>query len=136
MRERRPSQTAAQVAVLRALADRGYTHVEGFADPVARNLLSGFWSGVLRVAERGFERLQPEVRDRIIDELDIVARRVRAIDSELERTVAEGVRQVVIASVRACDPRHASANIGTTTNPCMVSQHVTLRSWSSLLGSC
>jgi methyltransferase (TIGR00027 family) len=36
------------------------------------------------------------VRDRIIDELDIVARRVRAIDDEVERAVAEGVRQVVI----------------------------------------
>jgi methyltransferase (TIGR00027 family) len=96
MRERLPSQTAAQVAVLRALADRGYTHVEGFADPVARHLLSGFWSGLLRVAERGFERLQPEMRDRIIDELDVVARRVRVIDDELERRVAEGVRQVVI----------------------------------------
>jgi methyltransferase (TIGR00027 family) len=36
------------------------------------------------------------VRDRIIDELDIVAARVDAIDRELEAVLAQGVRQVVI----------------------------------------
>jgi methyltransferase (TIGR00027 family) len=96
MRERMPSQTAAMVAMLRALADRGYTHVEGFRDPVAQALLTGVWSGAFHLADRTFARMQPQIRDRIIDALDIVAARVRAIDEELESAVAEGARQVVI----------------------------------------
>jgi methyltransferase (TIGR00027 family) len=96
MRERTPSQTAAMVAMLRALADRGHTHVEGFHDPVAQTFLTRFWTGAFHLADRAFERMQPQVRDRIIDELDIVAARVRAIDQELEAALAEGLRQVVI----------------------------------------
>ncbi len=96
MRRGLPSQTAAVVAVLRALADRGYTHVEGFHDPIAEAFLTRFWTGALHLAERAFERMQPAVRDRIIDELDIVAARVHAIDRELEEALSQGVRQVVI----------------------------------------
>lgn len=84
------------VAMLRALADRGHTHVAGFRDPVAEAFLTRFWTGALQIADRAFERMQPAVRDRIIDELDIVAARVHAIDRELEQAVAQGLRQVVI----------------------------------------
>jgi methyltransferase (TIGR00027 family) len=96
MRERMPSQTAAMVAVLRALADRGYTHVDGFEDPIAQAFLTRFWSGAFHLADRGLAHTQPQIRDRIIDEFDTVAVRVRAIDEELESALAAGVRQVVI----------------------------------------
>src|SRR5262245_17772502 len=96
MRERLPSQTAAMVAMLRALADRGFTHVPGFVDPVARRLLPEFWLRMLGYAERGIERMQREARSRIETQVDVVAQRVRAIDLELEAAVAAGVRQIVI----------------------------------------
>lgn len=96
MRQRLPSQSAALVAMLRALAHRGHTHVEGFHDPVAEVFLTRFWTGALHVADRALERMQPAARDRILDELDIVAARVREIDQELERALSEGARQVVI----------------------------------------
>jgi methyltransferase (TIGR00027 family) len=96
MRARLPSQTAAIVAMLRALADRGFTAVEHFEDPVVRRLLPPLWSGILTVAERAFAGMRPEVRARVIDQLDMIARRVRAIDLELEAALRAGVRQVVI----------------------------------------
>ena len=43
MHERRPSQTAALVAMWRALADDGFTSARGFSDPVAKELLPPLW---------------------------------------------------------------------------------------------
>ena len=91
-----PSQTAVFVAFLRALADLGFTHVPGFRDPVAKQLLPRVWSRLLRGAARWLGRLQPAVRDRVVDQLDVVARRVRAIDRELAAAIGVGCTQVVI----------------------------------------
>jgi methyltransferase (TIGR00027 family) len=96
MRERTPSQTAALVALLRAAADHGYTHVPDFSDPFAERLLPRAWAFGLRVLLRAFARMEPRVRARVQDSLDPVPRRVRAIDRELEAALRDGCEQVVI----------------------------------------
>lgn len=91
-----PSQTAVFVAFLRALADLGFTHVPGFRDPFAHRFLPRAWSSLLRGSARWLGRLQPAVRERVVDQLDVVARRVRAIDRELAAAIGAGCTQVVI----------------------------------------
>jgi methyltransferase (TIGR00027 family) len=96
MDERRPSQTAAMVAVWRALADAGHTSARGFSDPVAHALLSPGWSRLYRVSRRWLEKAPAERRARAIAGYDTMALRVLAIDAELERALAAGCRQLVI----------------------------------------
>jgi methyltransferase (TIGR00027 family) len=96
MDERRPSQTAAIVAVWRALADAGHTSARGFSDPVARELLSPGWSRVFRVSRRWLDRAPAERRARTISGYDVMPLRVLAIDAELERALAAGCRQLVV----------------------------------------
>jgi methyltransferase (TIGR00027 family) len=94
MQEKRPSQTAAMVAALRALADEGFTNVRGFRDPYVRELLSPAWSLFLRAARRlgpSFERFPSLYEGR-----DYMPLRVRAIDDELGRAIEAGARQLVI----------------------------------------
>ncbi len=94
MRERRPSQTAATVALIRALADQGLTDVPGFEDPVVHRLLSRGWSAALTLIARRLRRMDPAKRARVLARLSSVPLRVRAIDVELEGAVALGCRQV------------------------------------------
>ncbi|WP_437853361.1 class I SAM-dependent methyltransferase [Sorangium sp. So ce363] len=94
MRERRPSQTASIVALIRALADQGLTDVPGFEDPVVHRLLSRRWSAALALFARRLRRLDPAKRARALARLSAVPLRVMAIDIELERAVALGCRQV------------------------------------------
>ncbi|WP_437277160.1 class I SAM-dependent methyltransferase [Sorangium sp. So ce375] len=94
MRERRPSQTASIVALIRALADQGFTDVPGFEDPVAHRLLSRGWSAALALFARRLRRLDPVKRARALARLSAVPLRVMAIDVELERAVELGCRQV------------------------------------------
>jgi methyltransferase (TIGR00027 family) len=96
MRERTPSHTAAIVALLRAVADRGYTHVPDFSDPFAERLLPRAWAFGLHLLLRSFARMEPRVRARVQDNFDRIPRRVRAIDRELERALRTGCTQVVI----------------------------------------
>jgi methyltransferase (TIGR00027 family) len=94
MQEKRPSQTAAMVAALRALADEGFTNVRGFRDPYVRKLLSSEWLLFLRAARR----LGPwfEGFPSLYEGRDYMPLRVRAIDEELEHAIAAGARQLVI----------------------------------------
>ena len=96
MRERRPSQTASLVALARALADRGFTHVPRFSDPVVASLLSPGWAATFALAERRMKRADPNRRARAIAQLDVIPMRVTAIDEELENAVAAGCRQLVV----------------------------------------
>lgn len=99
MRERRPSQTASAVALIRALADQGLTDVPGFEDPVVHRLLSRGWSAALTLIARRLRGMPPAKRARVLARLSAVPLRMLAIDVELERAVALGRRQV--ASVGA-----------------------------------
>ncbi|WP_437588290.1 class I SAM-dependent methyltransferase [Sorangium sp. So ce1000] len=94
MRERRPSQTAAVVALIRALADQGLTDVPGFEDPVVHRLLSRGWSAALTLFARRLRRMDAAKRARVLAELSSVPLRVMAIDVELKRAVEHGCRQV------------------------------------------
>jgi methyltransferase (TIGR00027 family) len=96
MRERRPSQTALLVALMRALADEGFTSAAGFSDPFAARLLSPGWSAARALLARALRRTGPARRDRAIAQLDVMPLRVLAIDAELEKAVAAGCHQLVL----------------------------------------
>ncbi|MBN1208722.1 MAG: class I SAM-dependent methyltransferase [Myxococcaceae bacterium] len=96
MKEGRPSQTAALVAFLRALADLGMSSVPGFREPTARHLLAPPWSSLLRFIERHRQRMAPLVRQGASIGVDQLALRTVLIDAYLREALARGVRQVVI----------------------------------------
>jgi methyltransferase (TIGR00027 family) len=96
MREQRPSQTAALVALARALADRGFTRIPHFSDPVVASLLSPGWATTFTALVHWMNRADPKRRDRAIAQFDVIPMRVRAIDVELEKDVARGCDQLVI----------------------------------------
>lgn len=96
MREQRPSQTASFVALARALAHDGVTSIPGFSDPIARELLSPWWSLTHRALSASLRHARAARRERAIAELDVIPMRVVVIDAELEAAIARGCRQVVI----------------------------------------
>src|SRR5690349_12305165 len=96
MRAHKASETAMFVAFLRALADGGLTRVQGFSDPIAKQILPPFWSKLLAVTAPSMQRMPPDARARALEQLEVLPLRVRAIDVELERAVAAGCTQVVI----------------------------------------
>ena len=93
----RPSRTASIVAYLRAVADAGGSHVEGFRDPTARSFLMS--RGLQRLAEvetqlrRG--RIGPSLAFTRV-RADMLALRTVAIDAAVRNAAAAGIRQVVI----------------------------------------
>ncbi|MFO0744134.1 MAG: class I SAM-dependent methyltransferase [Myxococcota bacterium] len=112
MRDGTPSQTAAFVAFARALADRGMTTVPGFADPFARDLLSPRWRRFLGFIERRMARAGPVERARSAHGVDPLILRTQAIDAEVERAVAAGVRQLVILGAGLDTRAHRLASLG------------------------
>jgi methyltransferase (TIGR00027 family) len=96
VRESRPSQTAALVATLRALANEGYTSVTGFSDPFAARLLPPVWRVVQKLASRRLRRRWGRLPAEHAGRLDSLPLRTRAIDVEVERALARGVKQLVI----------------------------------------
>ncbi len=96
MKEGKPSQTASLVAIARALADRGYTTVPSFQDPVSARLLPRRWAAILALALRAWRRADPKVLRPAIAQLDVIPLRVARIDMELERAIGAGCRQVVL----------------------------------------
>jgi methyltransferase (TIGR00027 family) len=96
MHERLPSQTAALVAMWRALADDGFTSAHGFSDPVAKELLPPLWRGFYRRARTWLARASAERRAQVLATVDVMPLRVLAIDAELDAAVTAGCRQVVI----------------------------------------
>jgi methyltransferase (TIGR00027 family) len=97
MNARRPSQTSALVAFLRALAHDGLTGVPAFADPTAARLLPFPWSMLHAGIRRATRRLAPDdARRRFSPLVDILPLRTLHIDEELAEAVARGCRQLVI----------------------------------------
>jgi methyltransferase (TIGR00027 family) len=96
MRENRPSQTAAMVALMRAMADAGITEVRGFSDPTAHKLLPQPWSALYSFVTWRLRGASPERRRRVSIYADIMPLRTRAIDEELVQALAAGCTQVVI----------------------------------------
>ena len=97
MRAERPSRTAHLVALGRALADAGLSHVPGFRDPTARVLLSEQGRRSLaktehaaREGKRGFGLEMARVM------ADLIALRTAAIDAAVRDAIAGGATQVVI----------------------------------------
>ncbi|MBW8771435.1 MAG: class I SAM-dependent methyltransferase [Gemmatimonadetes bacterium] len=97
MRAGRPSGTAHLVALGRAMADAGLSHVAGFHDPTARVFLSDKGRKSLakteqayRAGARGFRVAAARMM------ADMMALRTSAIDAAVRAAIAEGARQLVI----------------------------------------
>lgn len=97
MKASRPSQTAHFVALGRAVADTGLSHVPDFHDPTARVFLSAKGKRSLakiedavRVGKRGTRVEMARVMS------DMIALRTAAIDRAVRDAIAGGVRQLVI----------------------------------------
>jgi methyltransferase (TIGR00027 family) len=96
MREGRPSGTAAFVTLLRALGDRGLTTAQGFRDPTARALLPPPWARALDWLAPTIALFPAVARERVVERVDLLVVRTRAIDAELTGALATGADQVVI----------------------------------------
>ncbi|MFL5320825.1 MAG: class I SAM-dependent methyltransferase, partial [Myxococcaceae bacterium] len=96
MKEGQPSQTAAMVAFLRALAELGVTSAKGFHDPTARHLLPNRWAWFLSLAERRLRKANPTALTAAKHGVDLLALRTLIIDAEVKEALAAGVKQLVI----------------------------------------
>jgi methyltransferase (TIGR00027 family) len=81
------------VAMLRALADSGVTHVRNFSDPTAKRFLTGFWRRSFERAEQKGKigKLNPAAREGA----ELLALRTMEIDARLRSAVEGGTRQMV-----------------------------------------
>jgi len=93
----RASRTAHFVALGRALADAGLSHVPGFRDPTARVFLTEKGKRSFEKTERAFREgkrgLAPDAA-RVM--ADLIALRTTAIDTAVRNAVAAGATQLVI----------------------------------------
>jgi methyltransferase (TIGR00027 family) len=97
MRAEQPSRTAHFVALGRALADAGLSHVPDFRDPTARAFLSEKGTRSLAKAERGARLGKNGFGMRLSRNMaGMMALRSSAIDAALREAIAAGARQVVI----------------------------------------
>jgi methyltransferase (TIGR00027 family) len=97
MKASRPSQTAHFVALGRALADAGLSHIPDFHDPTARVFLNAR-------GKRSLAKVEDATRDgkrgmrvegaRVM--ADMIALRTAAIDKAVREAIAGGARQLVI----------------------------------------
>jgi methyltransferase (TIGR00027 family) len=93
----RPSRTAHFVALGRAMADAGLSHVPNFTDPTARVFLSEKGKRSLAKVERkNRERKRGIGLDAARVMADMIALRTAAIDAAVRDAVAGGATQVVI----------------------------------------
>jgi methyltransferase (TIGR00027 family) len=93
----RPSRTAHFVALGRAMADRGLSHVPNFSDPTARAFLSEKGKKSLAKTEglaRAGKRSMSLEAARVM--ADMMALRTSAIDAAVRDAIAAGARQLVI----------------------------------------
>ena len=97
MKADRASRTAHFVALGRALADAGLSHVPGFRDPTARVFLTEKGKRSFEKTERAFREgkrgLAPDAA-RVM--ADLIALRTTAIDTAVRAAIAAGARQLVI----------------------------------------
>ena len=97
MKSDRPSRTAHFVALGRALADTGLSHVPGFHDPTARVFLNAKGARSLAKVEQAARSGQGGVRlEAARGMADLIALRTVAIDAAVREAIAGGVRQLVV----------------------------------------
>lgn len=97
MNSARSSRTAGLVALGRALADAGLSHIKNFHDPTARLFLDRTSSRALAKIEQAWrEGKRPFWLAAARGLADSMALRTAAIDQALRDAIARGVRQVVI----------------------------------------
>jgi methyltransferase (TIGR00027 family) len=97
MKGERPSRTAQFVALGRALADAGLSHVAGFRDPTARVFLNDKGRQSLAKTERAAaegKRSTSLEMARVM--ADMIALRTATIDNAVREAIAGGARQLVI----------------------------------------
>ena len=97
MKAERPSRTAHFVALGRAMADAGLSHVPDFHDPTARVFLNEKGKQSLAKIERAASEPKRSIglgAARVA--ADLIALRTKAIDSAVRDAVAGGVTQLVI----------------------------------------
>jgi methyltransferase (TIGR00027 family) len=93
----RPSRTARFVALGRALADSGLSHVPDFHDPTARVFLSAKGKRSLAKAEEAARSGKRSMRVETARVMaDMIALRTAAIDVAVRHAIAGGARQLVI----------------------------------------
>lgn len=97
MKAARPSRTAHLVAMGRALADAGVSHVPNFHDPTARVFLDAKGKRSLANAERAAQAGKQSTRLEMGRGLgDMMSLRTLVIDAAVRDAIAGGVRQLVI----------------------------------------
>ena len=97
MKADRPSRTANFVALGRALADAGLSHVPDFHDPTARVFLNDRGKRSLAKVEGVVQQGKRSVRlesARVM--ADLIALRTATIDGAVRDAIAAGARQLVI----------------------------------------
>ncbi|HKW09707.1 MAG TPA: class I SAM-dependent methyltransferase [Gemmatimonadaceae bacterium] len=97
MKVDRPSRTAHFVALGRATADAGASHIPNFSDPTARVFLDERGKLNLAKTESAVREGKRSIRLEMARGLgDILALRTMAIDAAVREAVAAGARQLVI----------------------------------------
>lgn len=97
MKSDRPSRTAHLVALGRALADVGLSHVPSFHDPTARFFLNDKGKQSLAKVEHGARAERPGWRVQAARGMaDMIALRTAAIDAAVRSAIAAGTKQLVI----------------------------------------
>jgi methyltransferase (TIGR00027 family) len=93
----RPSRTAGLVAIGRAMADAGLSHIPGFHDPTAREFLDAKGKRSLADTERALRAGKRGIRIEMARTLaDTMALRTAAIDAAVRDAMAAGAKQLVI----------------------------------------
>ena len=97
MKAEQPSRTAHFVAVGRAIADAGLSHVPDFHDPTARAFLDEKRKRGVAKIERAAREAKRSIRLEMARGMsDLMALRTTAIDTAVRDAIADGARQVVI----------------------------------------
>jgi methyltransferase (TIGR00027 family) len=97
MKAERPSRTAHFVALGRAMADAGLSHVPGFHDPTARVFLSEKGKQNLAKIQQKAREEKPGTRLEMARVMaDLIALRTAAIDTAVRDAIAAGATQLVI----------------------------------------
>ena len=97
MKHNRPSRTAQFVALGRALADAGFSHVPEFRDPTARVFLTEKGKRNLAKAEQAAQNPRRSFgMARVSAWADLIALRTAVIDSAVREAIAGGAKQFVI----------------------------------------
>ena len=97
MKAGRPSRTAQFVALGRAMADAGLSHVPDFRDPTARVFLSPKGKASLAKIDGALRAGKTSARLEAARVMaDLIALRTEAIDRAVREAIAGGAKQLVI----------------------------------------